>query len=397
MNNELGRPRLPPDVTLAMPNGRTSNGTDSGHPLGEGIMEAIREPLLLLDGDLHVTAANRAFCLTFGEKRHDVIGRPVHTLGDGQWNIPELRAQLENTLRQGTAMDACEVEREFSGLGRRTMLLKAREVSGEHGSHPGILLAIEDITERRATERALRELLRERNALLQEIPDRVATSLQIVASVLRSSARTVDSEEARRHLEDSHNRVAALLALQRLLRTPDSGAKVMVAPYLTRLCEILATVEPGGRRPVSVQAQAGHGTVSSGQAVRIGLAMTELVVNALEHAFPNGQDDATVVVAYEQAGPDWTLTVSDNGIGGPEDQWDKSYPGLGTIVLETMAKRLDASMEVEMGRHGTTVSVIHGADDASRRSALDPAWRPGSEPGVADRPGLIDVTAEDGA
>lgn len=375
MKNGARRTHLFPEVTLALPNGRTSNGSDDGPSPAQPIMEAIRLPLLLLDGALRVTAANRAFCLTFGLSRQDVLGSPLYALGDGQWDVPELRAQLEAILPQHSAMDSVEVEQEFSGLGRRTMLLDAREVAGERGSQPSILLAIEDITDRRAAERTLRAVVQERNALLQEIPNRVATSLQIVASVLRSSARTMDSEETRRHLEDAHNRVMALSALQRLLRAPDSGAEVMVAPYLNRLCEIMAPFVPGGRRPVSVQVLAGPGTVPSGQAVSIGLAMTELVVNALEHAFLGEEDDATVIVAYDQSGPDWTLTVSDNGIGRPEGEWEETYPGLGTIILETMFNRLAASMEIERDIHGTTVSVIHRADFASRRDAANPVWR----------------------
>ncbi len=379
MENDARRTQLPPDITLAMPNGRTSNGSGEGPSPAAPVMDAIGHPLLLLDGELRVTAANRAFCLTFGLSRDDVLGRPFHALGDGQWDVPELRARLNEILPRHSAMESVEVEQEFSGLGRRTMLLDAREVvgglSGEQGSHPGILLAIEDITDRRAAERALRALVQERNALLREIPDRVATSLQIVASALRSSAKMMDSDETRRHVEDAHNRVMALSALQRLLRAPDSGARVMVGPYLTRLCEILAPVERGATRPVSVQVRAGTGTLSSGQTVTIGLAMTELVVNALEHAFPDEEDDATVIVAFDKAGPDWTLTVSDNGIGRPEDQWDKSYPGLGTVVIEALARRLDASLEVAMDVHGTTVSVIHGAPLASRPSAAGPVLR----------------------
>jgi chemotaxis protein methyltransferase CheR len=395
MRNDPWRAHRHLDVTLAMPHGRTSNGSDNGPSPTQPIMETIREPLLLLDRDLRVTAANCAFCLTFGLRRHDVIGRPVHALGDGQWNIPDLRTLLERILPRHTVMDAYEVEQEFSGLGRRTMLLTAREVSCEQGSHPTILLAIEDITERRAIERALRELVQEKNALLQEIPHRVATSMQIVASVLHAGARTAGSEETPQNLEDAHSRVMALSALQRLLRDPDSGAKVMVAPYLSRLCEILAPVEVGGRRPVFVQVQAGHGTVSSGQAVSIGLAVTELVVNALEHAFPDAQDDGTVIVSYDQAGPDWTLTVSDNGIGRPEDQWDEWYPGLGTIILKALVNRLDARMEVEMDTHGTTVSVIHGAAFASRRSAAYPVWQLDSMPGVPSRTKPVDAMPKD--
>lgn len=395
MRNDPWRTRLHPEVTLAMPNGRTSNGSSDGPSPAAPIIDAIGQPLLLLDGELRVTAANRAFCLTFGLSRNDVLGRPVHALGDGQWDVPELRARLEAILPRHSAMDSFEVEQEFSGLGRRTMVVHAREVAGEHGSHPSILLTVEDITDRRATERALRALIEERNALLQEIPDRVATSLQIVASVLRSGARTIGSEGTRRHLEDAHSRVTALSALQRLLRAPNSGAKVKVAPYLTQLCEILAPVEPGDRRPVSVLVEAGPGTVASGQAVSIGLAATELVANALEHAFPDAQDGGTVLVTYDQDGLHWTLTVSDNGIGRLEGQRGESCPGLGTIVLETMVKRLDASMEVEMDTHGTTVSVIHGAAIASRRSAANPLWRHDSRAGAPGRTHPVDAAPED--
>ena len=75
--------------------------------------------------------------------RQDVQGRPVYALGDGQWNIPELRRLLENIAPQHAVMEAYEVEQDFSGIGRRTMLLNARKVFYEENSHTTILLAIE--------------------------------------------------------------------------------------------------------------------------------------------------------------------------------------------------------------------------------------------------------------
>ncbi|HSM19926.1 MAG TPA: PAS domain-containing protein [Hyphomicrobiales bacterium] len=90
MEYDARRTHLHPDVTLAMPHGHTSNGSDDGPSPAEPIIDAIRQPLLLLDGELCVTAASRAFCLTFGLSRHDVLGRPIRALGEGQWDIPEL-------------------------------------------------------------------------------------------------------------------------------------------------------------------------------------------------------------------------------------------------------------------------------------------------------------------
>ena len=92
------------------------------------MVDTIREPLLVLDKDLRVITANRSFYLMFRMNCQDVQGRPVYALGDGQWNIPELRLLLESIAPRHAVMEAYEVEQEFSGIGRRTILLNARSV-----------------------------------------------------------------------------------------------------------------------------------------------------------------------------------------------------------------------------------------------------------------------------
>src|SRR5205085_573191 len=106
------------------------------------------------------------------------------------WNSPELRLLLENIAPHHAVMEAYEVEQEFSGIGRRTMLLNARTILDEEEDPTMILLGIEDITERRAKERELRDLLQQKEVLLHEMQHRVANSLQIIASILLIKART---------------------------------------------------------------------------------------------------------------------------------------------------------------------------------------------------------------
>ena len=91
---------------------------DDQHALARAIVDTIREPLLVLDKDLRVVTANRAFYLTFRMNRQDVQGRPVYALGDGQWNIPELRSLLADIPLQHAVMEGYEVEQEFSGSQR---------------------------------------------------------------------------------------------------------------------------------------------------------------------------------------------------------------------------------------------------------------------------------------
>ena len=342
---------------------------DDGRALAEAIVDTIREPLLVLDKNLRVVLASRSFYLTFNMDRQDVQGRPVYALGDGQWNIPELRSLLEEIVLQHAVIEAYEVEQDFSGIGRRTMLLNARKVFHEGNSHSTILLAIEDITERRAAERELNSLLQQKEVLLQEMQHRIANSLQIIASILLLKARTVRSEETRLHLQDAHQRVMSIAAVQQQLEASRHGEPIELGPYVFRLCETLAASMIGDNRPISLTAHVEGGTASSSEAVSIGLIVTELVINALKHGFPNDPPDGQIIVAYGVAQTQWRLTVSDNGIGTSDGCMDKTAPGLGTSIVEALAKQLDARVEVLMDPHGTTVSITHNVHIAAATAA----------------------------
>src|SRR4029079_10439590 len=99
------------------------------------------ERLLVLDKDLRVVAPSRSFFLTFKMNRQDVQGRPIYALGNGQWDIPELRLLLDRILPQHTGMEDYEVELDFATIGRRTMMLNARTVFYEGKGQALILLS----------------------------------------------------------------------------------------------------------------------------------------------------------------------------------------------------------------------------------------------------------------
>src|SRR6185503_4409640 len=126
---------------------------------------------------------------------------------------------------------------DFTSVGRRTLLLNARQVFDEANPNSVLLLAIEDVTARRVAEREKDDLLREKEMLLEEMRHRVANSLQIIASILLLKARTVESEETRRHLQDAHQRVMSVATVQQQLRGTGHGDRIEIGPYLTKLCD----------------------------------------------------------------------------------------------------------------------------------------------------------------
>src|ERR1700736_4594420 len=164
----------------------------------------MREALIVLARDLRVVAGSRSFYQTFGANPQDTQGQLFYDLDNGQWDIPALRRFLEEVIPQHRTIEAYEVEHEFPTIGRRTMLLNARQVFDEEHPDSTLLLAIEDITQRRDAERKKDELLRQKEMLLQEMQHRVANSLQIIASCVLLKARAVQSEETRKHLQDTH-------------------------------------------------------------------------------------------------------------------------------------------------------------------------------------------------
>jgi len=196
-------------------------------------------------------------------------------------------------------------------------------------------------------------LLREREVLLQEMQHRVANSLQIIASVLLLKARTVKSEETRTHLQDAHDRVMSVAAVQQHLQS--SVGDVEIGPYLTKLCESLATSMIGESRPLTLEVRADDATISSHEAVSLGLIVTELVINALKHAFPGGRA-GRVLVDYRLGQAGWTLSVTDDGIGRPPPSATTKV-GLGTSVVEALASQLGARVVMSDAQPGAKIAI----------------------------------------
>jgi len=130
---------------------------DVSEEFGRAVIQTVHQPLLVLDGELRVLRANRAFFEAFQVDAPGTIGRPLTELGDGQWNSPGLRAFLNELLDGDPGLKSTEVEDDFPVIGRRIMKMNAQRVRGDSAGWDAFLIAIEDITER---ERLLQDLHR---------------------------------------------------------------------------------------------------------------------------------------------------------------------------------------------------------------------------------------------
>jgi two-component sensor histidine kinase len=334
-------PPAQPDVTLN---------------LALAVIASSTAPLLLLGEDLTLIAASKSFCRAFQIDPQSVAGHTLGELGAGEWDVPQLTMLLRATASGFADVDAYEMDLHRPGQGDRRLVLNAQKLDYGNGESVRLLLAVSDVTDARIAEKLKDDMLREKAILLQELQHRVANSLQIIASVLMQSARNVQSDELRSHLYDAHQRVMSVAALQKQLAISRSG-DVELRPYFTALCDSIGASMIRDHNQLSLDVVVDESKTSADVSVSLGLIVTELVINALKHAFP-GDRSGKITVDYHSKGPNWTLSVTDNGVGmAPGDIVAKR--GLGTSIIEALARQLGAVIKVDDADPGTVVSIAH--------------------------------------
>jgi PAS domain S-box-containing protein len=326
------------------------------------LVATVREGLLVLDPDLTIRFANRSFCDTFAVTLEDAVDRKLHELGNGQWDIPELRITLETIIAGGKSIEAFEVDRSFPSIGRRVIALNARKVY-RTGNRIQILLAIEDVTERVRLEREHAIAGERIGLLLQELTHRVKNSLQIIAAMVSIEARCHKSGEGKAALERVSHRISALGQLYSQLSKANTVEAVDAATYLDELCrDLIASVHREGGTSIALETDIESEPLPTDRAITIGLMVNELVTNAVKYGFP-GDTKGTVLVTLKRAAGELRLTVADNGQGIDPRRADS---GLGGRLVEGFAQQLGGQLKRESGNKGTTVSLTLPSREASR-------------------------------
>jgi two-component system, chemotaxis family, CheB/CheR fusion protein len=230
--------------------------------LAEKIVDTVREPLLVLHEDLRVQSANRAFYDAFRVEPAATEGSLVYDLGNRQWDIPELRRLLSEVLPSNEFFEDFEVEHDFPTIGRRTMLLNARRV--DHLQL--VLLAIEDVTERKRAEQ-------ERDMLVGELNHRVKNSFAVMRALVTQGNAARSAEGYRKVLLGRMDALARTHDL--LLESHWQGADMH---SLARALQPFA-----GERTEAIEIEGAPVRLNPRQALTVSLVLHELATNAAKY------------------------------------------------------------------------------------------------------------------
>jgi chemotaxis protein methyltransferase CheR len=325
------------------------------------LVETIREGLLVLEPDLTIRFANRAFCDTFSVAPDQTVGRKLYEVGNEEWDIPKLRSALETIISGKKTFEDFEVEQFFPSIGQRVMCLNARKVYRPGNKIQLILLAIEDVTERVKLEREHAIASERIGTLLQELTHRIKNSLQIIVSMVSLEARNQKSGEGKAALERVSHRIAALGRLYSILGETKSVEAVDAAIYLEALCrDLIESVQKENGISIALKTDIESERLPADRAIPLGLIVNELVTNAVKYAFP-GEPKGTIAVTLKRIPGELRLTVADDGQGADPRRADS---GLGGRLVDTFARQLGGQVERVSSNKGTIVCLKLPSRDA---------------------------------
>jgi two-component system CheB/CheR fusion protein len=326
----------------------TKISEDAAREYSESIINTLREPLIVLDQDLRVVSVSRAFYEFFKVNPEDTVGQLIYDLGNKQWNIPKLRELLETILPKKATFDNYEVEHNFATIGRRIMLLNARQIKRVLGKERIILLSIEDITGRRDIENGLERAREELKALATELKRAATAKSEFLANMsheLRTPLNSINGfsevlyDETFGALNDKQKKYVnnvltsgkhLLLLINQILdmaKVESGKMKLSISklPMKNLLSEISLLVEDmAGKKNIQIKLDLADDlpAIDADE-----LKVKEIIYNLLSNAVKFTPDGGKIGIRAELVGDNVEVEVWDTGVGIAKENMEKIFEG----------------------------------------------------------------------
>ena len=371
----------------------TKISEDAAREYAESIINTVREPLIVLDQDLRVVSVSRSFYEFFKVKPEETMGQLIYDLGNKQWDIPKLRELLETILPQKATFNNYEVEHDFATIGRRIMLLNARQIKRVLGKERIILLAIEDITERKETEDGLEKARKElavardraeaadrtKSVFLATMSHELRTPLNSIIGftgiMLQGLAGPLNAEQTKqlRMVKDSGQHLLALINDVLDISKIEAGEiEITNAPFdlPESIRKVVQTVTPlAKKKQLSLIAQiAPDVNRITSDCWRVEQILLNLLSNAIKFTEQGEVTLTAEIVPDTRHIPHSALRISvaDTGLGIKREDLDKLFQpfrqldtgltrqhegtGLGLAICKRLVGRLGGTITVESER-----------------------------------------------
>lgn len=321
------------------------------------LFESAPNAMLMVGSQGRIILANSQAAQLFGFQPGELIGQPIEAL------VPQ-RFHGEHSAYRTTFFGRPEARPMGGGRDLFATRKDGSEFPVEIALNPIataegtlVLSAIVDISERKRAENELRTALEEKEILMQEIHHRIKNNLQIISSLLSIQSRRIEDKRALHTFKDSQNRIDSIALVHEILCHSKDLSELDVAKYLRELSSHLLLSYGNGARTARLELEVEEVRLSVDKAVPLGLLITEVVSNSLIHAFPSGKKGTVRVELHKASVDQLALTLSDDGIGFPEEVDFQHTHSIGLQLVNKLAEQLHGTVEFQP-KGGTTFKML---------------------------------------
>jgi PAS domain S-box-containing protein len=332
------------------------------------LFENSMDGVLLMEPGGTIVSANPEACSMFGRTEDGIRSAGRNGLLD--LNDPRLAKALGERDRAG------RFSGELTALRRDGSPFPCEVSSAIFKDSEGKLktsMVIRDITERKRAEEKLIAALQEKEALLKEIHHRVKNNLQIISSMIslqfQSNARVMTADEISAHAQDLQNRILSIALVHEMLYMAKNLARIDFAEYVRNLVGSLFDIFHIKAQKITTCIEIAEQTIGITTAIPLGLIINEVLTNAIKYAFPSERKGEIRILMTVDNNDEYTLTVSDNGIGLPENFTIETARSFGMQLISVLVKQLGGSMSIS-NDNGITYTIRFKKRDQAGDLAL---------------------------
>jgi PAS domain S-box-containing protein len=297
--------------------------------------------VVLLDRKSLIVQVNQSFESLFGFDRDEIKGQNIDDL-----IVPKGDIEVARDLSESTQKFTLTKRRKTKSGELIDVFIYGVPVILE--DQPIAMFGIYmDITDRIQAEERVRESLEEKKTLLAEIHHRVKNNLAVISGLLELQHNNLKSEEAKSALRDSQMRISSMGLIHEKLYQNESLSDIDFGQYINELVGVIVRSQNKSKEDINIVMDAVPIELPIKKAIPCGLVINEIVTNSLKYAFPKGKKDPEIRITLKLDDGRAKIEISDNGIGLPVPFEELNPNSLGTLLIKTLTKQLDADLTVE--------------------------------------------------
>jgi PAS domain S-box-containing protein len=310
---------------------------------------------------------NKRACDMYGFTRPEFIGMSMETISK---DVRTGKSKIKEVMKQGSFVNFETIQYRKDGT---EMILEVNASVITYRGKPAVLSISRDITGRKHAEQQIKRSLKEKEILLKEIHHRVKNNMQIISSLLDLQSDTLENPAVLQAIQDSKNRIRSMALVHENLYQSGDLARVNTEEYIRSVVDYFLSAYGNIEDRIVPNIQVENISLDMDTAVPLGLILTELLSNALKHAFLPGRKGKLTIRFRSQGRKALTLIVQDNGMGLPADIYIDEPGSLGLQLVSLLTRQLEGTLEVER-RSGTCFKVTFPYPAAAAISASKPIY-----------------------